>query len=239
MKKHMKRMTAPRTWSVPRKTSHWVAKPRPGPHGMLESVPAGTVLRDMLKLCDNAREAKFILSSRTVLIDGRVVTDTKFPVGLMDVVTIKQGKDAATSYRMLIDYKGRLQAVPIDENESGWKLARVDHKTTVRGGKTQVTLHDGRNLLLPKDQYTTGDVLKIEVPSQRVLKAFKLDKGSLALLTGGSHPGSVQTVESLQIKRGSASNVVTFKEGPSTIKENVFVVGEKTPEIKLMEAKVA
>jgi len=174
-----------------------------------------------------------------VLIDGRVVTDTKFPVGLMDVVTIKQGKDAATSYRMLIDYKGRLQAVPIDENESGWKLARVDHKTTVRGGKTQVTLHDGRNLLLPKDQYTTGDVLKIEVPSQRVLKAFKLDKGSLALLTGGSHPGSVQTVESLQIKRGSASNVVTFKEGPSTIKENVFVVGEKTPEIKLMEAKVA
>ncbi|MEW5748909.1 MAG: 30S ribosomal protein S4e [Candidatus Thermoplasmatota archaeon] len=236
MKKHMKRMTAPRTWTVPRKTSHWVSKPRPGPHGTLESVPVGTVLRDMLKLCDNAREARFILGGRNVLVDGRVVTDPKFPVGLMDVLTVK---DIKASYRMLIDYKGRLQLVPIDENESGWKLARVDHKTTVRGGKTQVTLHDGRNILLPKDQYKTGDVLKIEVPSQRVLKAFKLDKGSLALLTGGSHPGAVQTIEAYQIKRGSASNIVTFKEGPSTVKENVFVVGDKVPEVRLMEAKVA
>ena len=236
MKKHMKRMTAPRTWSVPRKTSHWVSKPRPGPHGLLVSIPVGTVLRDMLKLCDNAREARFILGGRNVLVDGRAVTDPKFPVGLMDVLTMK---DIKASYRMLIDYKGRLQAVPIDENESGWKLARVDHKTTVRGGKTQVTLHDGRNLLLPKDQYKTGDVLKIEVPSQRVLKAFKLEKGNLALLTGGSHPGTVQTIEDYVVKRGSASDVVLFKEGPSTVKENVFVVGDKAPEVKLMEAKIA
>ncbi|MGD9962969.1 MAG: 30S ribosomal protein S4e [Thermoplasmata archaeon] len=236
MKKHMKRMTAPRTWTVQRKTSHWVSKPRPGPHGLLKSVPVGTVLRDLLKVCDNAREARFILSSRTVLVDGRAVTDPKFPVGLMDVLTLKETK---ANYRMLMDYKGKLKPVPIDENESGWKLARVDHKTTVRGGKTQVTLHDGRNLLLPKDQYKTGDVLKIEVPSQRVLKAFKLDTGSLALLTGGSHPGSMQTISSYVVKRGSASDIVTFKEGPSTVKENVFVVGDKTPEVKLMEAKIA
>jgi small subunit ribosomal protein S4e len=236
MKKHMKRMTAPRAWTVPRKTSHWVAKPRPGPHGLLDSIPLGTVLRDQLGLCDNAREARFILGKRTVLVDGKVVTDPKFPLGLMDVLTLKELK---SSYRMLIDYKAKLRPVPIDENESGWKLARVDHKTTVRGGKTQVTLHDGRNILLPKDQYKTGDVLKIEVPSQRVLKAFKLDKGSVALLTGGSHPGALQTIESYQIKRGSASNIVKFKEGPSTVKENVFVVGDKAPEIKLMEAKIA
>ena len=236
MKKHMKRMTAPRTWTVPRKTSHWVSKARPGPHGQLDRVPVGTILRDLLKVCDNAREARFILGKRTVLVDGRAVTDPKFPVGLMDVLTLKETK---ASYRMLIDYKGKLRPVAIDENESGWKLARVDHKTTVRGGKTQVTLHDGRNILLPKDQYETGDVLKIEVPSQRVLKAFKLDKGSLALLTGGSHPGTVQTISSYVVKRGSASNIVLFKEGPSTVKENVFVVGDKTAEIKLLEAKIA
>ena len=236
MKKHMKRMTAPRSWSVPRKTSHWVMKPRPGPHGTTDSVPLGTVLRDMLKVCDNARAVKFVLGRRTVLVDGRAVTDHKFPVGLMDVLTLKE---IDHSYRMLMDYKGRLQLVPIDENERGWKLARVDYKTTVAGGKTQVTLHDGRNLLLPKDQYKTGDVLKIEVPSQRVLKAYKLDKGNLALLTGGSHPGTVQTIESYQVKRGSASNIVTFKEGSSTVEENVFVVGDKAPEIKLLEARAA
>jgi small subunit ribosomal protein S4e len=234
MKKHMKRMTAPRSWSVPKKTSYWIMKPRPGPHGIQNSVPIGTILRDMLHIADNTREARFMLSARGILVDGRVVADHKFPVGLMDVLTIKK---TGQSYRMLMDYKGRLKLLPIDDNESGWKLARVDRKTTVPGGRTQITLHDGRNILLPKDQYKTGDVLKIEVPSQKVLKAYKLDKGSIALLTGGSHPGTLQTVDSYQIKRGSASNIVTFKEGFSTVKENVFVVGDKAPEIKLLEAK--
>jgi small subunit ribosomal protein S4e len=236
MKKHMKRMTAPRSWAVPRKVTHWIVKARPGPHDKEGSVPLTLVVRDMLKLCDNAREAGFILSSRTVLVDGRVVTDKKFPVGLMDVVTVAK---TGESYRMLMDYKGRLQLVPITDAEKGWKLVRVDGKSTVRGGKTQINTHDGRCILLPKDQYSTGDVLKIDLPSQKIVRSFKLDKGSVALLTGGSHPGTLQTVEAYQVRRGSASNIVTFKEGFSTVKENVFVVGEKTPEIKLMEAKAA
>jgi small subunit ribosomal protein S4e len=234
LKKHMKRMTAPRRWAIPRKVSHWVSKPRAGPHGKDESMPLSMALRDMLKVCDNAREAMFVIGGRQVAVDGRIVTDSKFPVGLMDVLTLLKTNE---SYRMLLDYKGRLQLVPIDEKEKGWKLARIDGKTVVRGGKVQLSLHDGRNMLLPKDQYKTGDVLKIELPSQRVIKAFKLDKGSLALLTGGSHPGTIQTIEEYKLRRGSGSNTVTFKEGFSTVKENVFVVGEKTPEIKLAEAK--
>ncbi|MCJ7488809.1 MAG: 30S ribosomal protein S4e [Thermoplasmata archaeon] len=234
MKKHMKRMTAPRSWAIPRKVSHWVMRPRAGPHAKDVSMPLGMVLKDMLKVCDNTREAMLIIGGRQVAVDGRTVTDKKFPVGLMDVLTFQKTKE---SYRMLLDYKGRLRLVPIDDKEKGWKLARIDGKTVIKGGTTQLNLHDGRCILLPKDQYSTGDVLKIELPSQRIMKAFKLDKGSLALLTGGSHPGSLQTIEEYRLRRGSGSNIVTFKEGFSTIKENVFVVGEKTPEIKLVEAK--
>ncbi len=234
MKKHMKRITAPRSWAIPRKVSHWVMKPRAGPHGKDASMPLAMVLKDMLKVCDNTREAMLIIGGRQVAVDGRTVTDQKFPVGLMDVLTFVKIDE---SYRMLLDYKGRLRLVPIDAKDKSWKLARIDGKTVVRGGKVQLNLHDGRSILLPKDQYSTGDVLKIELPSQRIMKAFKLDKGSLALLTGGSHPGSVQTIEEYRLRRGSGSNTVTFKEGFSTIKENVFVVGEKTPEIKLVEAK--
>lgn len=236
MRKHIKRMAAPKTWAIPRKTSHWVTKPRPGPHGTAESIPLLSVVRDMLKLCDNSREARFIIGSREISVDGKVVTDYKFPVGLMDVVTVNRTKQ---SYRMLVDYKAKLRLVPIEDAEKGWKLVRIDDKTTVRGGKTQLNLHDGRCILLPKDQYKTGDVLKIELPSQKVLKAYKLEKGSLALLIGGSHPGTIQTVEDYQVRRGSAPNLVTFKEGFSTVKENVFVVGDKTPEIRLLEAKAA
>lgn len=236
MKKHLKRMAAPSSWPITRKTSHWVSKPSPGPHGTEESMPLAMVIRDMLKLCDNSREARFIIGSRGVQVDGRIVTDYKFPVGLMDVVTVLKSKE---SYRMLIDYKSKLHLVRIEENEKGWKLARIDNKKVVKKGTVQLNLHDGRCMLFPRDQYKTGDVLKLELPSQKVMKSFKLEKGNVALLIGGSHPGSLQTIEDYQVRRGSAPNLVTFKEGFSTIKENVFVVGEKTPEIKLLEAKAA
>ena len=236
MKKHIKRMAAPKSWAVPRKTSHWITKPSPGPHGTQESMPLLAVVRDMLKLCDNSREARFIIGSRTISVDGKIVTNYKFPVGLMDVVTVLKTKQ---SFRMLIDYKAKLQLIPIDDSEKDWKLARVDDKKVVRKGKVQLNMHDGRCILLTKDQYRTGDVLKIELPSQKIMKAFKLDKGSIAFLVGGSHPGSVQIIENYQIKRGSAPNLVTFKEGFETVKENVFVIGDKAPEIKLMEAKAA
>lgn len=64
MKKHIKRMAAPKSWAVPRKTSHWITKPSPGPHGTQESMPLLAVVRDMLKLCDNSREARFIIGSK-------------------------------------------------------------------------------------------------------------------------------------------------------------------------------
>jgi small subunit ribosomal protein S4e len=236
MKKHIKRMAAPSSWAIPRKTSHWVTKPRPGPHGTDESMPLLAVVRDMLKLCDNSREARFIIGGRGVTVDGKVVTDYKYPVGLMDVVTILKTKQ---NFRMLVDYKSKLHLVEIDEAEKGWKLARIDNKSSIKKGKVQLNLHDGRCIVLPKDQYKTGDVLKIELPSQKVMKVYKLEKGNLALLIGGSHPGTIQTIEEYHIRRGSASNLIIFKEGLSTVKENVFVVGEKAPEIKTLEAKAA
>ncbi len=234
MKKHIKRMAAPSRWALPRKTSHWVSKPSPGPHGTEESMPLLSVVRDMLKLCDNSREARFIIGSRGISVDGRIVTDYKFPVGLMDVVTVGKTKK---SYRMLIDYKNKLQLLAIEESEKDFKLARIDNKKSQPKGKVQLNLHDGRCILLPKDQYKTGDVLKLELPKQKVVKAIKLEKGSVALLIGGSHPGSLQTIESYEVRRGSAPNLVTFKEGFTTVRDNVFVVGEKTPEIKTPEAK--
>jgi small subunit ribosomal protein S4e len=236
MKKHIKRMAAPSSWAIPRKTSYWVTKPRPGPHGTNESMPLLAVIRDMLKLCDNSREARFIIGGRGVTVDGKIVTDYKYPVGLMDVVTIVKTKQ---NFRMLVDYKAKLQLVAIDDAEKGWKLARIDGKTSTKKGKVQLNLHDGRCIMLPKDQYKTGDVLKIELPSQKVMKTFKLEKGNLALLVGGSHPGTIQTIEDYRVGRGSAANIVTFKEGLSTVKKNVFVVGEKAPEIKTLEAKAA
>lgn len=232
MKKHSKRLPAPRSWTVPRKTAFWVTKASPGPHPGEASVPLGLVLRDMLHVCDSAREARHILNSRHVFVDGRAVTNPKFPVGLMDVLAIA---DTQAHYRMMIDGRGRMALVPISEAEAKWKLCRIENKTTVRGAKTQLNLHDGRNLLLPKDRYKTGTSLKLEVPSQKVLGHFDLDAGSAAFISGGKHVGEIARVKEIRLTRNPRANVVTFVEGFSTDIDKVFVIGKETHEVKVPE----
>jgi small subunit ribosomal protein S4e len=232
MKKHLKRLPAPRSWTIPRKTDFWIVRPSPGPHGLGDCVPIGSILRDMLKVCDTAREARRILNGRGIRVDGRVVTDPKFPVGLMDVLELAETK---AHYRMLVNTRGRMTLVGIDDAEAKWKLCRVEDKTTVRGGKTQLNLHDGRNVLLPKDAYKTGTTLKIHVPDQKVVEHYELAKGASVLVTGGQHVGQIAQVLDVVRTRNTRANIVTLQEGFSTEIDKVFVVGTRGPAIKTPE----
>lgn len=234
MKKHLKRLPAPRTWTIARKESVWTYKPRPGPHPADASVPLAGVLRDLLGLADTAREAERAIFSRSVLVDGRPITDPKFPVGLMDVVTLVPAK---SHHRLLLNDRGKLTLVSIDDAESAWKLCRVQNVTTVRGGKFQIHLHDGRNLLAAKNEHPTGTTLKVAVPSQDILGAMPFAEGHLALLTGGQHAGELVHVARIERTRNPRANVVHFTEGYSTILDYVFIVGTDAPVIRVPEGK--
>lgn len=228
---HVKRLAAPRKWAIPRKTEKWVTKSSPGPHRFEDSLPLLVVVRDKLGLCDTAAEARYIIGQRDILVDGRVVTNYKHPVGFMDVVSVPKTKEF---YRVLLNTRGKLKLIPITKEESAWKLARIENKITVKGGKIQLNLHDGRNILLEKNQYSTGDVLKIEVETQKILGAYKFDKGNIAMLTGGSHVGELAKITDMIITKSSMPNVVAFEEF-STTREHVFMVGTETPEVTLPE----
>ena len=232
MKKHLKRLSAPRSWRIARKTAVWATKPAPGPHRTEMCVPVLNVLRDMLRYCDTGREARTILGTRTVQVDGRVVTDPKFGVGVMDVLAIRETKE---HYRMLIDTLGRLHLVPIQPEDAGWKLCRIENKTTVKGGKIQLNMHDGRNLVFPKSTYATGTTLKLEIPQQKVLAEFPLAPGVVSLMIGGQHVGEIANVERVERTRNPRANVVYFREGFSTNIDKVFVVGRATAEIPIPE----
>lgn len=234
--KHMKRIAAPRALILPRKEKKWVYKQSPGPHSVLRSIPLAVLVRDHLGLCQTGREARRIIGAGDVLVDGLPRKDHKFPVGLMDVVTVPKTKQA---FRILLDHHARLVPTEIKSTEANWKLARVENKTTVKGGKTQVNLHDGRNILLPKDQYKSGDVLRLEVPTQKVLGAHKMAAGTLGLIVGGAHAGEISPIKDIEIKKGPYANLVVFtgSEGQEfrTVKDYVFPVGEKTSDVKVPE----
>ena len=234
MSKHMKRLASPRVWKIPKKSHLWATKPSAGPHPENRSIPLQILLRDVLQHCDSAREASKIIAARDILIDGKGVRNSKHPVGLMDVVSIPKTKQ---NFRMLMDTRGKLRAKDITMDRSKWKLCRIEKKTTVRGSKTQLNLHDGRNILVDKDEYHSGDVLKLEIPSQKIVDTLHLREGNMAMVIGGRHAGEIGTIQKYEVIKGPAPNIVWFKEGFSTTKDNVFVVGTAKSEIKLLEVK--
>ena len=73
------------------------------------------------------------------------------------------------------------------------------------------------------------------VPSQKILEHYDLNKGSVALITSGAPEEEIAIVEEYMITRLTSENLVKFKNGTSTVKSNVFVIGAKAPEIELPE----
>ncbi len=232
MSNEMRRLTVPRSWPIKRKAHQWITKPSPGAHSLEGSVPVTVVVRDLLKICNTAAEVKKILSNHDMLVDGKVVNDAKKGIGLMDVVSFPKSN---SHYRMVVNVRGKLTLVAIPEEKAAWKLCRIDNKTTLPGGKTQLNLHDGRNVLVENDMYKTGDVLKLEVPSQKILGTYKMEQGSMALITSGSSVGRAEVIDEIIIRRLSSNNIVNFKNGSSTTRNHVFVIGNKMAEIELPE----
>lgn len=232
-RKHLKTYKAPKTWPIHPKENTWTVKPAPGPHALEDSLTLMVIVRDVLGLGDNSREAKRIINTGKILVDGRVRKDYKFPVGFMDIIEIPLNGE---SYRVLLDTKGRLTLKSIDDNE--FKLCKIINKTTIKGGLTQLNLHDSRNINVEED-YAVGDVVKLQVPNQEVTESYKLDIGTSILVTGGKHTGEIGTVKEFTINQSTNKNTVLIenskKEEFLTLKDYAFAIGNDKPEIELLE----
>jgi small subunit ribosomal protein S4e len=218
---HLKRLAMPRSWPLPRKTSVWVSKPKPGAHSLERGMPLNMIMRDVLGVATSNREVRHILNQGLVSIDGRVCKETRRSVGLMDVLTL--GED---NYRCVLDHKGRLRYRPIPASDASWKVCRIEGKTTIKGGKTQLNLHDGRNVIVDDaSAYSTNDALKIALPSQDILEHITFAEGTRCFLIGGVHVGTFADVREYIVKRSSMANEVQFDEFGTTV-DNVFAVGK-------------
>jgi len=234
---HLKRLNAPRTLRLHRKENKWTIRASPGPHALSEAIPLGIVVRDYLSLCDTRREAKRLLTNGDILIDGNIRKSNNFPVGFMDVISIPKTKKY---YRVLYDQNGKLTLVSISSADAAWKLRRIDNKSIVKGKKTQLNFHDGNNMLVDKDTYKTGDVLKINFKDVSIMDTFARKKGTISLITGGSHVGELATIQDLESISSSSNNLAKMKGTHefTTIEQYVFPVGKTKPVILLPEVKV-
>jgi small subunit ribosomal protein S4e len=224
----MKRLVAPKFWPIEKKTRKFVIEPRPGPHLKSKCIPIGLVLRDMLNYAQTLKEVKEILQSRTVKVDGRIIKDYSFPVGLMDVISI------GSEYYRVLPGKKVLYLKKIGKEEAKIKLSMIKNKSCVKG-KTQLNLHDGKNMIAEKDSYKTGDVVVIDL-EKGIKEVLKFEKGATVLITDGHNIGSVGKIEKIIVTKSTQPNQIKIKLEDKDVaipKDYVFVVGEDKPVISL------
>jgi small subunit ribosomal protein S4e len=246
-RRHLKREPAPRFWPIHRKEYAWTVKPKPGPHALKHSLPLAVVVRDILGFAKTRKEAKNIISQGKILVDGQARKEAAFPIGLMDVISIPE---AEASYRVLSHEKG-LILHPVEKEETGFKLCRIENKKVLDHGHVQLNLHDGTNKLIrvadPKkpneDVYETLDAVKVAIPIGEITGRIKLTKNAPALIIDGQNRGihgKILEIEDVSgKKRRSLLTTIEDSSGKrfQTILDFVFVVGDGGQSISFPEVK--
>jgi len=207
-----------------------VANSKPGPHSAKGSIPLVVVVRDLLGLVDNSREAKRVLHEGGVLVDGKARKDPNFPVGIFDVISVPA---LDKKYRLLSDAKGRFDLTELEAGEVR-KLCRIENKTILRGGKTQLNLNDGTNILAEGD-YAPGSSVILSIPEKEIADVIEFKEGNLAVVVGGTHSGEVGAIKEIEVVRSSRPNrvIISGKEDFETTVDHVFMIGRDKPAIKL------
>lgn len=227
MTRHQKRLSAPTSWPVERKTDTFTVKAGAGPHGA-DGVPLVVLLRDVLGYVDTTKEASYAINQGGVLVNGEAASDLQRPIGMFDILGFPAREEY---YRVFPDEGGRLSLTPIPEEAADGKLAKIVDTQQVSGGGTQLSLHDGQNYHVADENpdYAPGDSIVLGFEDDEILAHFPYEKGALVTAVDGQHAGEIGEIAEIQVIRGSSPNTVTITvddEAIETIEEYVVVIDE-------------
>ncbi|NLA39615.1 MAG: 30S ribosomal protein S4e [Methanomicrobiales archaeon] len=241
MSNHLKRLVAPGSWRIHKKAQKFVMKTAPGPHDA-DGMPVGVWLREHTGIAQNASEARKILQQRDVLVNGRPCRNIRMGLGVFDIVSIpKLGKH----YRIQLDKRGNLISVEIPEESSKTRLCKIRNKTVVKGGRVQLNLAFGANIIAD-NTYRAKDSIVVTLGDPktgedrfRIVDHFPFAEGNVAMIVGGKHSGKVGRIIDIIRTASSVPNRVVLMDDSAderfeTIEEYIFMVGRSgiAPELE-------
>ena len=227
-KRHLKRLNAPRHWMLDKLGGVWAPRPSTGPHKLRECLPLIILLRNRLKYALTGKEVKYILMQRLVKVDGKARTDSTYPAGYQDTITIEKTNE---HFRLLYDIRGRFQVHRITADEAKFKLCRVKSLNMGQKGIPYIVTHDGRTIRYPDPLIKMHDVVKLDLETGKTTDIIKFETGNLAMISGGKNTGRVGVIVSREKHQGSF-DIVHLKDSEghvfATRLGNVFVIGKGT-----------
>ncbi len=217
----MKRLAAPPYMRLKRKESKFILKPMPGRHTLNSSVALATFLREKLGVAKSSSEAKSIIISGKVEINGRVRKNQKYPIGFGDIIKLIPSDE---SYLVDVGKYGMFDAK---------KLGKGEHKRTLKvigkyigaGKKQMVRLNNGNVVHYDKEVKVNDSVI---IEDRKISKVIKLAQGASCMVVKGVH--SPETGKITEIKSGTMLRnptvVIESKNGNfETLVENIIVTG--------------
>lgn len=210
---HLKRQKASKNWPIPRKGSKFLAVPS---HNQTQSMPLIMILREFLKVVATKREAKRILNEGKVRVNGNVVKNINYSVGLFDILSLEK-----ENYRINLNEHRKFFVEKINDREAGFKIVKVIGKKMLNKKKMQVNLSDGRNYII-KDAVKTCDSVLVDLKENKIVRILPLKAKSEVLAIKGKHAGKKGAV--VEIISSGSKKIARLDNKLNVQLENLIVV---------------
>ncbi len=233
--RHLKRSNMPVSWPVQRKIVKYITRPKPGSYPRKYTVAAVVLLRDILKYAKTTKEVKFIMNEQEVFVNGKRITDIKFPCSIFDVVEIKETKDKFT---MLFDEFGKIRIIPVKEDLI---YLKVTNKTCLSKDKFQISFMNGFNVLVDEKKFKSiniNDTAVFDFAKKKIENVIPFKEGSYVYIINGKFTGEFAELKGLIHYNGLAADVAQIEvkgNTHNTAKEYCFVIGSKKEDLKRFE----
>ncbi|KAG5598457.1 hypothetical protein H5410_029827 [Solanum commersonii] len=237
LKKHLKRLNAPKHWMLDKLGGAFAPKPSSGPHKSRECLPLVIIMRNRLKYALTYREVISILMQRQVMVDGKVRTDKTYPAGFMDVAFNSRLMRTSVSFMTLRDDS----VFTARDEESKFKLCKVRSVQFGQKGIPYLNTYDGRTIRYPDPLIKANDTIKLDLESNKIVDFIKFDVGNVVMVTGGRNRGRVGVIKNREKHKGSFETLhIQDSQGHefATRLGNVFTLGKGTkPWVSLPKGK--
>lgn len=179
---HLRRIAMPKSFPLNRKgrEKYVIAQ-----IGNAKTIPLLLILRDILKIAKTRKEARALLKAGEILVNNKKTVDERISVHLFDTVTII----GLQKFFRVILKNNKFSLVEINEKESLIRVCKIVSKKILSGGKVQINLDNGYNLLSDLKAAVNDSVI-FDFKENKIIKHLPLKEKASVEVIGGSHIGT-------------------------------------------------
>lgn len=214
--RHIKSLAAPRFFNIHSKEEMYISRPNPGRHNYDDSVSLVVPLKQ-LNIVENYADAGKIIKEGKIKINGKVIKEKKYPVGLNDIITVNN-----KHYKVGVDQFNHISYNETNDNDSF--IYKVVGKYKAPKGKIFIRLSDGESIdATDKAKHIyVGDSVKIN-SKKEIGEIFKFKEGSKCIIVHGVHAASTGKITEIKPGNMHIEKVVLIEDD----KGNKFETKEK------------